>query len=103
MAAKKEPIGFATPARELEHALAQIQGELSEKKANWESVRDGMLRLKNQAWDGVKTGNASPDQYTLLSTTIMGTMIAILGVELTETHDRLAKVEKAIKELKLGK
>jgi hypothetical protein len=99
----KEPMGFRTPSGELERALAQIQGELSEKKADWETLRDGMIQIRKQAWDAVKAGNASPDQYTLLSTTIVATMVATLGIELSETHDRLAKVEKAIRDLKLGR
>jgi len=103
MAEKKEPMGFATPARELEYALVQILGELSGKKANWESLRNSMLHLMKKTADNINTGNTSSEQYTLLSTTAIAAMVARLGIELAESHERLAKVEKAIRESKLGR
>lgn len=103
MAEKKEPMGFLTPAKELERALTQMQDELSKKKADWESIRQSVASLFEKTSDSINPDKASANQAIVLLSLLTTTLVARLGIELTETHDRLTKVEKAIKELKLGK
>ena len=93
---QKGSIGFSTSSKALEDAFNKIQGELSEKKANWEMLEQhsdtiGKIRDKDARF-----------QFDIFTTGVILGAIAKLGIEITEVHERLAKVEKAIKELKLG-
>ena len=103
MAKKKEPMGFATPARGIEHALEQVRGELAGEKAGWLSLQKDLEPIKDKLLARANEGEASVGEYTALSTCMIFRVVADLGIQIIETHDRLAKVEKAVKELKLGR
>ena len=92
--AEEGSIGLPTPSKNIQDALTKIQKELSKNKTDWEINRNIFESL-------LKERKAEPliDTTSLLIITNHG--ISKLGVELTETHERLAKVEKAISELKL--
>lgn len=107
MAKEKEPIEFLTAIRELERALAQIQEELAKNKADWKSMGVGVLSAATEMKKLVElrkiSGKAYDTNLIILESLFLAGLISKLGIELTETHARLAKVEEAIKELRLGK
>ena len=107
MAKKQEPIEFLTARRELERALVQIQEELAKNKADWESMGIGVLSAATELKKLVElrkvSGKAHETDLIILQSLFLAGLISKLGIELTETHARLAKVEEAIKELKLPK
>jgi hypothetical protein len=102
MAKKKEPMGFRTSAKQLEQTLKEIQEQLSKKKADWGYIAGAMKDLYVKLTQSIDPDKASADEVIGVFSVLLASMVASLGVELTETHDRLAKVERAIKELKLG-
>ena len=107
MAKEQEPSEFLTARRELERALAQIQGELAKNKADWESMGVSVLSAATEMKKLVElrkvSGKAHDTELIILESLFLAGLISKLGIELTETHARLAKVEEAIKELKLPK
>jgi len=107
MAKEQEPIEFLTATRELERALVQIQEELAKKKADWESMGVGVLSAATELKKLVElrkiSGKAHETDLIILESLFLAGLISKLGVELTQTHVRLAKVEEAIKELRLRK
>ena len=107
MAKKKEQMEFLTASRELERVLVQIQKELSKNKADWESMAVEVLSAATQLKKLVElrevSGKAHETDLIILQSLFLAGLISKLGIELTETHVRLAKVENAIKELKLAK
>jgi hypothetical protein len=107
MAKEQEPIGFLTARRELERALVQIQEELAKNKADWESMGVGVLSAATEMKKIVElrkiSGKAHDTNLIILESLFLAGLISKLGIELTATHVRLAKVEEAIKELKLTK
>ena len=107
MAKEQEPIEFLTARRELERALAQIQGELAKNKADWESMGVGVLSAATEMKKLVElrkvSGKAHDTELIILQSLFLAGLMSKLGIELTETHTRLAKVEEAIKELRLPK
>jgi len=107
MAKEKEPMEFLTASRELERVLVQIQKELSKNKADWESMGVEVLSAATQLKKLVElrevSGKAHETDLIILQCLFLAGLISKLGIELTETHVRLAKVENAIKELKLAK
>jgi len=107
MAKEREPIEFLTASKELERALAQIQEELAKNKADWESMGVGVLSAATELKKLVElrkiSGKAHETDLIILQSLFLAGLISKLGIELTETHVRLAKVEESIKELKLRK
>ena len=107
MAKEKEPLAFLTASRELERALVHIQKELSKNKADWESMGVEVLSAATQLKKLVElrkvSGKAHETDLIILECLFLSGLISKLGIELTETHVRLAKVENAIKEIKLAK
>jgi len=103
---KKRPMGFKTPAQEMQESIEKIQGLLDKEKANWGNVRQlsmaQLVKTKAIIEEQIATKKSAMVLMTnsnyLLYTSLMAT-IAQLGEELTTTHKRLASVEKSIKEL----
>ena len=107
MAKEQEPIEFLTAHKELERALVLIQEELAKNKADWESMGVGVLSAATEMKKLVElrkiSGKAYDTNLIILESLFLAGLISKLGIELSETHGRLAKVEEAIKELKLAK
>lgn len=102
MAAQKEPLGFRTPAKRLEQAFEEIQRQLCKTRADWVFIARGMADAYEIVQKSTEREMTSPNRVMLTVSLSLAMMVAKLGVELTETHDRLAKVERGIKELKLA-
>jgi len=108
MAEEKESMGFRTPAKDIQDTLVKVQAALSKAKADWASTKDVVdleadkfYRIISEDLDSGE--DVEPSMMVLFVALYLGSAICQLGVELTETHERLADCEKAIRELKLGK
>ena len=103
MEKQKPSLGFRTPSKEIQEAFDQIQSDLSKKTIDWQTLQDTFTSLSAvlKADMDNKRPNANQALTLLIAMAISG--IARLGLELTETHGRLSKVEKAVKELQRGK
>lgn len=94
MAEPKRPIGYPTPARRLEEAVAGVQGELSKTRTAWAEVH----KMFSETLLGHMSGTAKVSA-DVLSASMVGALVAKLGVELSDTRIRLTELEKAIREL----
>ena len=107
MAEKKGSIGYRTPAKELEERFEGINKILTQKKTNWTELYKITKVVFDEATDIYERAkNSKEDEQIILALAsyrlfflAMG-MISRVGKELTETHERLAKCEKALEELK---
>ena len=96
MAQQKQPIGFRTSSKDLNDAFSKIQDSLSKKKADWQSINQDLseaLDTARRTLGNKMNANAAIAVLTFIH-------VAKLGVEITEIHERLAKLEKAVKESK---
>ena len=106
----REAIGFRTSAKEIQEAIAEQLAGLEAQGKSWEEIEkatDEVTDVLQKAMQELEAdGDPDPNvvvvavgfaQYIALSR-----LIARLGLEMTETHKRLAKVEKAVKDLKLA-
>ena len=108
---EKNPLGFATPAREIQDTIGKVLGELQATKTNWEALivdLNGMLEKALQGHEkavnleDLDLGISLQVGFIGQAMTVMGMQImCTVGTQLTETHERLAAVEKAVNELKL--
>ena len=100
----KGVIGFKTPAMELQEAMAEQLSMLDAQEKTWAEVL---------AWADEERASTRRDLERLPASErsslsvigfrqfcIISRLIARLGLEMTETHKRLAKVERDVKELK---
>lgn len=106
MADKRERMGFSTPAGNLEDALGRVQAELAKTKANWGNIKamieSGLTEVTQNVTKMKELGKRPGADVLLLGWGLMlGNLISKIGMEQTETHERLARCEKAIQELKL--
>ena len=90
---ERRPLGFRTSSRELQDMFENIQLGLSKKKANWNDLQMQLVA----ALKGDRVKKLSPQQAGIELALIL---IATLGTELTETHERLARCEKLLQEIK---
>lgn len=100
MVEEKQSVGFRTPAKEMQDTFAAVQAELSATKADWAKLQ-GIFT--HQAATFLEKIDKFPDRKWMLImmySQLLGRLVSRLGVEMTETHERLAKCEKAINELK---
>jgi len=103
--------GFQTTAKEMEEAVAEQLRQLDTQTASWHevsrqtrAVMDNMVKM-TEKWkkQGLPTDplvvSVILDQLQFCH---LKMLVARLGVEVTETHKRLTKMEKAVKDLKLA-
>lgn len=123
----KRSIGFHLPSQEIQDAFEKVQAELKKTKTDWASLREplpGLLKnIVDSGEENKKTFELAHKKVPTIENTILMSTLATtrsvltnqmflvllleslckLGVEQTETHERLAKVEKALKDLKLSR
>jgi len=105
--AKNEPgMGYHTPAREIEKAFAGAQNELTQKKINWNNLKTIFDEGRDDMSKAIKKMTPDDPRFAVIITVIgiffQTGLICKIGTELTETHERITKCEKAIKELKIA-
>jgi hypothetical protein len=108
MGSSKPNIGFKTPARDIQDAFAEVQKELAKTKVDWQNVHRLSYRLTGEYISDVKSrlnsGKIVPwSKIAVVMQSLTTIEISKLGIELTQVHERLAKCEKAIRDLKLVK
>ncbi len=97
MPPRRASMGFNTPSKAMNDAFASVQEQLAQNKANWKAIGK-IPELVLAEMKANKVGKpSSSDAYHLL----FFAMFAQLGVEINETHERLSKVEKSVKDLTL--
>jgi hypothetical protein len=109
MAERKKPLGFKTPAIEMQERFDEVRAMLDTKQTDWVKLMQLVLSSGNDVFEDLKETSKSRNpnpalishlSHDLQTWTIMGLSVR-LGIELTETHKRLASCEEAIEELKL--
>lgn len=103
MAKEKEAIGFRTPSKEIEDVFSKVQKELSKRRTDWNTLRKMWSGTNKNLKELKNIQGTSIEIISLEIAVANGMQMAGLGVELLETHTRLAQIEKAINELKLRK
>ena len=104
----KEPIGFPTPARQIQDAMVEQLDMLEAQGQNWaenvESTREATGVVQKLLQEQMASKSAQPEVLAfgvgVIQFFVLSGLIARLGLEMTETHKRLTKVEKAVKDLK---
>ena len=99
MTEEKESIGFRTPAKEMQDEFAKLQVELSKKSVDWKSTKDTFdstaIRYSEMLTKAPESDLPVPEHlHTIYAGLMLGGLISRLGMELTETHERLAACEK---------
>lgn len=109
MSEEKRRAGFRTRAAELEERFAEVQAMLDTKKADWAKLKDyaaeRWLETNKEATKILESGENLDVADSLIAAGFHWTTIAHiarLGLDTTETHDRLAQVENAVEELKFA-
>jgi len=108
---ERRRVGYPTSAAELEDKFLEISQLLDAEKTSWGKLRQQASAISNQRYqelDSMMAQSHKPrvelialafQEYQFAFTVLQ---IAKLGEDVSETHKRLAKVEKAVKELKLA-
>jgi hypothetical protein len=104
---KRKRIGYTTSASEMQDRFEEIQTLLGARKVKWSKLR----KIADSTWEELgklceKTSELrnQPQELMFQLRESQGffltmTLLARLGIELTETHERLTSVEKSIAEL----
>ena len=107
---KKQRVGYRTSATELEDEFAEINKLLDAKKVEWDEIRksaiEGLYKWMREFETREKSGCSSPGELQLLGRFMeywrIVNIIARLGVDITNIHERLVNVEKSVKDLNLS-
>jgi hypothetical protein len=110
MVSKKEPIGYKTQAAQIQESYEGIADLLATKRANWSMLADKCQAESEKQMElaNAMTKSKQPHLEPLSAVTQAASfhitiwVVAQLGQEITEVHQRLTSCEKAIKELKLA-
>jgi hypothetical protein len=101
----KGSLGYPSPNKEVQDAFADLRQHLNAKKADWESQRGAWAKLQTAFIDiAAKSAKARVDNPNIVVALLLAMSAeqnCKLGVELAETHDRLAAVEKVVRDLKM--
>lgn len=100
-----------TPAITIQERFDEIYKLLSGKKAKWERIgeitRTALSTLSEEYGKMLESPATSGVQLNRgiweLAFMLLMTEIVQLGLDISETHERLAKVEKEVKQLRLGR
>lgn len=107
---KKRPLGFRTTAKEVEETFDTTRSELSRQKAGWKKageVADKAVRKVEKKIDQLLEDDPT-DELGLIALRsdwyfwALDHLICRLGEDIASTHERLAKVEKELQNIKLG-
>lgn len=101
-------MGFMTSATEIQERLAELKRQLDIEKMEWAKTKNMATSNLTKAEKTLKTILSSNPSDTSVSFHVrqveywhMATLIAQVGLSITDVHKRLANVEKAIEELSL--
>jgi hypothetical protein len=105
----KKKLGFDTPATVIQDGFEKLTGLLAGKKANWEDVNTVLKawakeeRVKTEKAVEAKQFEQVRSKFPLLYFLVTERTLALLGIEITATQERLARCEKLIEEIKLSR
>ncbi|MBA7632137.1 hypothetical protein ES703_39680 [subsurface metagenome] len=105
---KKEPLGFKTPAMQMQEEYKEVLEQLMSKKADWEKILMGCMERYKFADEGagnVIEQKASEEimhedlmevehRVSLMVMALTQVMVARVGKELAECGIRISEVEK---------
>ena len=103
MEKKQRRVGYPTPSNEIEDAFLKIKEQLSTNEADWQIIVEVLEGLNRSLLNGLRPRKIHLDQLIVICFGLTNLLVAQLGVESAEVHSRLAKVERAVKDLKLVK
>lgn len=106
---KKGRVGFRTPHTDLQDNFEEIRRILSAKKDKWKKIKKisikGRTMFKKEYDEIAESQDVDIDTRKFFNETrnllIIIELISSLGIDISETHERLTKVENAIEQLKL--
>ncbi len=105
---KNKHMGFPLPHEFMQNEYEKLMSEIKQKFISWDDLFEG----SSKGFDDVRemfnkeTSSAKPDlQFASILNAVMnirlvGMLTCKLGMELTETRERLAGIEKELKALK---
>jgi hypothetical protein len=107
---EKRRLGYPTPTAEMQDKFLEIAKLLDAQKTSWSEMAETAKALAGERRQELKSLAESDKPsiplmglaYQSLNFLTVMQVIARLGEDVSETHKRLAKVEKAVKELKLA-
>jgi len=105
----KESIGFPTPAKQLEASISKTQRELAKAKMDWltlgKDAETKLSEIKDNIHKLLASKKHPQDALIFFALTerleSLVSFVAKLGQQVVEAHERLANVEREIKNLKL--
>ena len=110
---KKEPIGFRTPAMRIQEEYGALRKQLSQKKADWADIFKHYSKSFDKGWrygeQRIKFFEKNPSfenrvemEHVIMANgeTLILLTVSRIGMELGECNERLANVEKELKDLR---
>jgi hypothetical protein len=103
----KKNVGFSTPSGGIQDSFDQVVKQISKQKTDWNALKNIFTESAAQAIKLAIESNSKgkpphSDGIILTSIIMANSFVTKLGAEVTEVHERLAKVEKTLAELKLA-
>lgn len=95
-------LGYITSNTEAEDAFNKIKDELSKEKKDWTLINELLqsISLMIVSEELKDLSKVNIDSVILMFLLTCNNLVSEVGVELMETHERLAAVEKTVKDLK---
>lgn len=109
---KKEPMGFRTPSAQIQKEYEELLSQIGVKKANWEKIFKNTTDAFNKSSPDLEKAfkqvmkkftfeNAMEFEHRLiaLQNIRLETIVARIGMELSECNETLVSLKKELNEL----
>ncbi len=104
---ERSSIGFQTPSKQIEDAFGKMSAELDKKKTDWQAIKDNCelaIKIAKEATDAINTPPLSVNEVLLYRGIFVSQLVGLttlssvasIGIQLSETHKRLSRLEKAM-------
>lgn len=103
MSAEKRRIGFNTSGTDAEDTFNKIKEELSKEKADWQFIGSILNNMTQSVSQETLKDNSNTDMNSVILLFVLSCNVLVtgVGIELKEIHEKLARIEKDIKTIKL--
>jgi hypothetical protein len=103
--AEKGSMGFSTPSNDFQHAFQKLRDELGRSTGGWVEAEEFISGLADMIVGMLEDHPLAPDSATPADAAALFSLagvgyIARVGRQLSEVHERLARVETAVADLK---
>jgi hypothetical protein len=102
---EKNSIGYPTPAKQLESAISEIRQELAKIKGDWQALGEKANAGRELASELLASKIPRNDIGILIlfkNLELLISLVAKLGQQVIDMHERLVAIDREIKNLKIS-